>query len=188
MSRSIRSSKTLSEIQRSEFLQQINAFAPQAYQRYQHSQDVGSWARGEARFFHHEVNPNVPFALTYSVLVKYHADMRDGHTQVSESTRSQRATQQAAQATQTTQAAQATVTELAAGQKSLNRLFHYEYNRWWDAFEIEAAEAEGTTDEMSATDRFSLHCARILRTKTGLPVDQITPVVEAWLIEKGQAE
>lgn len=181
MSRSIRSSKTLSETQRSEFLQQINAFAPQAYQRHQHSQDVGSWARGEARFFHHEVNPNVPFALTYSVLVKYHADMRDGHTQVSESTRSQRATQQAAQA-------QATATHAEAGQKSLNRLFHYEYNRWWDAFEIEAAEAEGTTDEMSATDRFSLHCARILRAKTGLPVDQITPVVEAWLIEKGQAE
>jgi len=182
MSRSIRSSKTLSETQRAEFLQQINAFAPQAYQRYQHSQDVGSWARGEARFFHHEVNPNVPFALTYSVLVKYHADVRDGHAQAPETTRSHRATQQAAQTAQTTH------TELAAGQKSLNRLFHYEYNRWWDAFETEAAEAEGTTDEMSATDRFSLHCARILRTKTGLSVDQITPVVEAWLIEKGQAE
>ena len=180
MSRSTRSSKTVSDAQRAEFVQQINVFAPQAYQRYQHSQDVSSWARGEARFFHHEVNPNVPFALTYSVLVKYNADMRDGHPQAPETPRSQR--------TQATRGSQATDADLQAGQKSLNRLFHYEYNRWWDAFETEALEAEGTSDEMHAADRFSLHCARILRTKTGLPVDQITPVVEAWLIEKFATE
>jgi hypothetical protein len=64
----------------------------------------------------------------------------------------------------------------------LNSVLYREYNRWWDAFEAEA----GDGDEMTAAQRFSLHCARILRTKSGLPVDQITPVVEAWLIQKAQ--
>jgi hypothetical protein len=39
-------------------------------------------------------------------------------------------------------------------------------------------------DSPDAAERFSQHCAKILKRRTGLREDVIAPVVGAWLHEK----
>lgn len=77
--------------------------------------------------------------------------------------------------------------EEKAGRNQLNQVLYKEFDLWWDAFQ---AEAEEDTDKKapSAEDRFSWHAAKVLSKKTDLPVDDLVPVVGAWLQGRLAAE
>ncbi len=74
-------------------------------------------------------------------------------------------------------------TERARGKAALNRILFKEYNDWFEAFEIEAEEDQAA-DAASASDRWSWHVARKLALKTGIPMRNLAPIAQAWLIEK----
>lgn len=77
--------------------------------------------------------------------------------------------------------------EEKAGRNQLNQVLYKEFDLWWDAFQ---AEAEEDTDKKapSAEDRFSWHAAKVLSKKTDLPVDDLVPVVGAWLQGRLEAD
>jgi hypothetical protein len=60
--------------------------------------------------------------------------------------------------------------EYKRGKHELNRILHKEYNNWYDAFE----DSEG----------WCRHAAKKLSRKTGIEIDALVPVVQAWLLEK----
>ena len=64
------------------------------------------------------------------------------------------------------------------GRSQFNKFLLSEFEIWYSAFEAEA-EDEGT-DSPSAASRWAYHCAKKL-SRTGLAVDALVPVVEAWL-------
>ena len=66
--------------------------------------------------------------------------------------------------------------------KELNSLLYREYSLWYDAFVAEAEE--DVHDTATADDRFSWHCANILSRKTGVPADEIAPMVCEWIVAK----
>jgi len=74
-------------------------------------------------------------------------------------------------------------TERARGKAVLNRILFKEYNDWFEAFEAEAEEDQAA-DAASASDRWSWHVARKLALKTGIPMRNLAPIAQAWLIEK----
>ncbi len=171
-SRPYPAARSFTQAQQTEFKQQFATFAPVAYQRYTPSSSVSDWARAEARNFHHDVNATVPFALTYKSLVAWAEQKQTQHQKQPSNTFAKDG--------------QLTEQETKYGQKVLHGILYREYTNWWHAFAQEATE--DTHSDMSASERFSLHCARILHTKSGIPTDHIIPFVEAWLIQKGQAE
>jgi len=61
------------------------------------------------------------------------------------------------------------------GRSQFNKFLFSEFETWYSAFEAEA-EDEGP----SAASRWAYHCAKKL-ARTGLAVDALVPVVEAWL-------
>ena len=64
------------------------------------------------------------------------------------------------------------------GRSQFNKFLLSEFETWYSAFEAEA-EDEGA-DSPSAASRWAYHCAKKL-SRTGLAVDALVPVVEAWL-------
>jgi hypothetical protein len=72
--------------------------------------------------------------------------------------------------------------EEKAGRKQLNRILYKEFVTWWDAFVAEAKE-DNDEDAPTAEERFSLHSAKVIERYTGLPRDELIPIVGAWLNE-----
>ena len=68
--------------------------------------------------------------------------------------------------------------EAEQGRLILNRILFKEYSEWYEAFEQEAEEDD---QDLSAEDRFSWHCAKILSRKTDIPREDCQPIVGAWL-------
>lgn len=64
------------------------------------------------------------------------------------------------------------------GRLALNRFMFKQYNEWYDAFKQEAEEDD---QDLSANDRFSWHCAKILGKKVDMSAEELQPVVGAWL-------
>jgi len=68
--------------------------------------------------------------------------------------------------------------EWSEGRSQFNKILFSEFENWYSAFEAEADEEGGA----SAASRWVYHCAKKL-SRTGLSVDALVPVVEAWLNE-----
>jgi hypothetical protein len=65
------------------------------------------------------------------------------------------------------------------GRSQFNKMLFSEFETWYSAFETEADEDEGGP---SAASRWVYHCAKKL-SRTGISVESLVPVVEAWLNE-----
>lgn len=71
--------------------------------------------------------------------------------------------------------------EWAEGRAQFNKFLYSEFETWYAAFEAEADEDFET--DVSAASRWIYQAANKLRVRTGLSVDTLVPVVEAWLNE-----
>jgi hypothetical protein len=167
-----------------EFYQKkLEAFAPVAWTRYNPSNsDIANWARNEARTFFHLTDGAYPFVTAWNWLVTY----GEGREEREE----QDVRREVAQDFDTAVAGvfaedgQATQAEMREGRTQLNRFLFGEREKWWDAFEAEAAE-DMEEDAPSAESRFAYHCAKILSRRTGIRVDHIQLVVEGWVEAHG---
>ena len=74
--------------------------------------------------------------------------------------------------------AQNSAAEWSQGRSQFNKILFSEFEKWYSAFEAEADEEGGD----SAASRWVYHCAKKL-SRTGLSVESLVPVVEAWLNE-----
>lgn len=68
--------------------------------------------------------------------------------------------------------------EAHQGRLILNRILFKEYRDWYEAFEQEAQEDD---QDLTAEDRFSWHCAKILSRKADVPREDCQLIVGAWL-------
>lgn len=85
-----------------------------------------------------------------------------------------------------TQDGEQTQSESQKGQQMLHRIIYKEYNTWYDSFK-EEAEEDDDEDAMTADERFSWHCAKVLSRKTDIRAKEIYPIIGAWLIEHHKA-
>lgn len=129
-----------------------------------------SWARDQARAFYHSSKNHASFLSSYGLFLTFASDMLK--------LKRSRALDRDANLIA------AVIPEVSTysdqGHKELNSVLFAEYEKWWDAFVEEAAEDKN--DSASAEDRFSYHCANILRRMTGLKEDILATVVSGWLI------
>ena len=79
-----------------------------------------------------------------------------------------------------TEDGEVTDAEFGEGKKQLNQVLYKEFTLWWEAFEKEAEE-DMDEDAPTAHERWSLHTSKILSRKTGIPVDSLIPIIDAWL-------
>jgi len=159
------------------YLEQFVKFAPLAWARYDSSVcELKDWARSEARAFFHMTHPAVPFAKTYTALLKFAETMMSRPVVV---------TKPNYLANTFVEDGQQTGAEQKAARKYLNAILYSEFNTWYDAYK---AEAEENTDGSGASAdlRFSWHCAKILKKCTGISEESLTTVVEAWLLQKSE--
>jgi len=154
------------------FPQQMNVFLPSAWSNYKASTDLTTWARTEARRFHHDVNSTVPFVPVYSALLSFAEKQKKPDSQLKKSSHIVSEPFQLSSAE-------------SLGRAQLNAVLFREHTRWWDAFVAEAEE--DPYDSATASDRFSFHCAKILNKSTGLSINHLSTVVTAWLLEKTDA-
>ena len=160
---------------------QLKWFLISAWSSYDSSSmSLSSWAREEARRFHHDVNKEMKFAEVYKTLMEFGTSMTSDHS-ASKSLKGDSALVSLFVAD-----GEMTEAEQRLGRSKLNSFLYREYCHWWSAFVVEAKE-DTQRDAPSASDRFSYHCARMMSRKTGLRDDLIAPVVAAWLIEKANA-
>ena len=155
----------------SSFPEQMTVFLPSAWSNYKASTDLTTWARAEARRFHHDVNSTVPFVPVYSALLSFAQKQK----QPAQAKKDSRIVSEVFQLSSAE----------TLGRAELNSVLFREHTRWWDAFVAEAKE--DTYDSATASDRFSFHCAKILNKRTGLSVNHLSTVVGAWLLEKTDA-
>lgn len=161
---------------------QLKWFLVSAWNSYDSStMSLSSWAREEARRFHHELNKDVKFAEVYETLMDFAKEMASISTPSYELSTNTKA--DAAMVKVIVEDGEMTDAEERLARKKLNAILHSEYNNWWDSFVLEESE-DTSADASSASDRFSYHCARIISRKTGIRDEVIAPVVGAWLIQK----
>jgi hypothetical protein len=186
------------------FHAQIKNFAPKAWRSYSGGSSE-EWARQEARNFWHRVNNTIPFRVTYQTLLRF-ANIVQGEQPVpaaqvmvvdfeaeesgeeyeGESEEDEELEERPTALERDTRLVDAIIPEgqqTAAEERlaryELNRILFREYNNWYEAFEVEAAE--DPHEDISAEVRFSRHCAKILGRYTGLRNDLLEAVVGGWL-------
>jgi hypothetical protein len=146
-------------------------FAESALASYDSKKTTPSeWARFQARAFYHSSNSRVSVRDSYSAFLA----IANNSVKVTDSRALKRDSQLVAAITPEVYG------NSDEGRKQLNSFLFSEYEKWWDAFSYEAAE--DMDDSSTAEDRFSYHCASILRRKTGLKRDVLAAVVGAWLL------
>ena len=129
-----------------------------------------TWARCQARAFYHSSASHVNFRDLYGMFLS----LAKNFVKVHDSRAVKRDSELVAAITPEVYG------NSDEGRAQLNSILFSEYEKWWDAFSDEAAE--DMDDSSTAEDRFSYHCARILRRKTGLKEDVLAAVVGAWLL------
>ena len=164
---------------------QVVDFIASVTETYNPQDDLKDWCRAQARRFHHEVSKEAGFRFVYDCLMTYHTGTSKKAVQKAVASPTH-LDADASLASVFTADGELTEAEQRMGRAQLNKILFREYTSWWSAFVAEAHE-DRTVDAPSASDRFSYHCARIIRRKTGLRDDLIAPVVAAWLLEKADA-
>ena len=158
------------------YSQKLNAFVASAWSKYDAQEmSLSTWARAHTRVFYHEMGGSIPFATLYSQFMNY-------ATEASAPAPAAVATRTPLRTAVFAEKGKPTVAENKAGASQLNAILYGQYSTWWDAFVAEAEE--DTEEDICAHERFSLHCAKVLSKKTGIPVDSLVPVVDGWLLLK----
>ena len=160
---------------------QVVDFIASVAETYNPQDDLKDWCRTQSRRFYHEVNKEAGFPFVYDCLMTYHTETSKKSVQKHVPVASVEA--DASLASVFVADGQMTDAEQRMGRAQLNKILFREFTHWWSAFVAEARE-DIEAGAPSASDRFSYHCARIIRRKTGLRDDLIAPVVAAWLLEK----
>ena len=73
-----------------------------------------------------------------------------------------------------------TEAEIKEGRKMLDKILFKEYYTWWDAFVEEAKE--DPYEQLTALDRFSIHCAKLLKKKSQIymSLQELEKIVVGW--------
>lgn len=158
------------------FGEQFKAFAPKAWDSYD-GEDTSAWARAQARVFWHTENNTIPFRVVYTSLLRF-ANMVI-ELEEKETEEDSTLERDARLVNAIVPEGQQTAAEERLARNELNRILFREYNNWYEAFEAEAAE--DLVENLSAEDRFSRHCAKILSRRTGLRSDLLETIVGGWL-------
>lgn len=75
---------------------------------------------------------------------------------------------------------EASEVEMTLGNNVFNRFLFKEYETWYSAFD---AEADEDPDGPDADTRWTLQAAKKLQRRTGLSLNNLIPVVGAWLLK-----
>jgi hypothetical protein len=145
---------------------QLETYAKKYMVSFDGSESLNDWSSRHAQRFINTVNNCVPIAVIKRDLTDY----------VSKAT-SAASTRLTVTRYHLAQDEKPVDAELE-GRSQFNKILFSEFENWYSAFEAEADEDEGA----SAASRWVYHCAKKL-SRTGIPVDALVPVVEAWLNE-----
>jgi len=160
---STRSSLSVRENAVSLYSTQLETYAKKYMVSFDGSESLNDWSSRHAQRFSTTVNNCVPLTVINRDLADY---VSKNKTQLTV-TRYYLDT-----------SAQQDALEWSQGRSQFNKILFSEFENWYSAFEAEADD-EGT-DSPSAASRWVYHCAKKL-SRTGLSVDALVPVVEAWL-------
>ena len=138
---------------------QLEAYANKYMASFDGSESLQEWSSRHAQRFSTTVNKHVPMVVI----------TRDLEDYVSKNKTQLKVTRYHLEQDSSAQ-------EWAKGRTYFNKLLFAEFENWYSAFEAEAEEDDGP----SAASRWTYHCAKKL-SRTGLSVDSLVPVVEAWL-------
>ena len=158
---------------KSSVIYKLDTFLGSSYSTYNSKKETAEdWSRAQARAFYHTLKTPVEFIGLYSHCLNY-----------LEARSSAKAPVQKKKEVVFAKDGKCTDAEFTEGHSQMNAILHREYSLWWDAFVAEETE-DYAKDALSAEDRFALHSGKILASKTGIPLENTTSVVNAWLIEK----
>jgi len=158
----------------SSVVSKLDAFLGSSYSTYNSKKETAEqWSRAQARAFYHTLKTPVEFLGLYSHCLKYL------ETRASSQKKAPVEKKEAVFA----QDGSCTDAEFTQGRSQLNAILNREYSLWWDAF-VDEENEDYEKDAMTADDRFALHCGKMLASKTGIPLEMTSSVVNAWLIEK----
>jgi len=146
---------------------QLETYAKKYMVSFDGSESLKDWSSRHADRFIKTVNNCVPIAVATRDLADYVSKATASSTASTRLTVTRYHLEHSAQAL-----------EWSEGRSQFNKILLSEFENWYSAFEAEA-EDEGA-DSSSAASRWVYHCAKKL-SRTGLSVDALVPVVEAWL-------
>lgn len=142
---------------------QLENYAKKYMVSFDGSESLNDWSSRHAQRFSTTVNNCIPLAVVTRDLADYVSKVN-----MSAATRLTVTRYHLEPSAQTT--------EWADGRSQFNKFLFSEFETWYSAFEAEADEDDGP----SAASRWVYHCAKKL-SRTGLSVESLVPVVEAWL-------
>jgi len=146
---------------------QLVTYAKEYMVSFDGSESLSDWSSRHASRFSLNVNGYIPLRVIKNDLYEYVT--KNKLTKQNEKN-VETATREATVSTQPLNAER-------KGRSQFNKILFSEFENWYSAFEAEADEDEGGA---SAASRWVYHCAKKL-SRTGLSVESLTPVVEAWL-------
>lgn len=167
MSYSTRSSLAARDSAVSVYTTQLDNYVKKYSVSFDGSESVQEWSSRHADRFINTVNDCVPRAVVLRDLSEYVSKIAPTRLTVTRYHLSH--------------AEQTESSQWSEGRSQFNKFLFSEFETWYSAFEAEADEDEGA-DSPSAASRWVYHCAKKL-SRTGLAVDALVPVVEAWLNE-----
>jgi hypothetical protein len=153
-----------------EYSGQLETYAKTYMVSFDGSESLSDWSSRHAKRFSTTVNGYIPLAVIARDLEEY----------VSKNKRS--ATVKSTRLMVTRYHNSHPFDEWAEGRSQFNKFLYSEFETWYAAFEAEADE-DYEVDAASAASRWIYQCANKLRARTGLSVETLVPVVEAWLNE-----
>jgi hypothetical protein len=141
---------------------QLETYAKKYMVSFDGSESLKDWSSRHAQRFSATINNNVPMAILVRDLSEYVSKNKPTRLTVTRYHLEQEQDN-----------------GWSEGRSQFNKILLSEFETWYSAFEDEADEAN---DDVSAASRWIYHCAKKL-SRTGLTVDSLVPVVEAWLNE-----
>jgi len=159
---------------------ELETYAKKYMGSFDGSESRSDWCSRHAKRFSATVNGFVPVAVIGRDLDDYLAKHKATVKSSARLTVTRYHTEQAAKPVATFD--EHPFDEWAEGRAQFNKFLYTEFETWYSAFENEADE-DFEADAPSAASRWVYQAAKKLRVRTGLSVDTLVPVVEAWLNE-----